>query len=167
MDRDIRSNDPGKCPRCGMELVAGIPDPTEYHLDLAVVPQPPQPNEKVRLTFEVFDPWKDRPVTKIHGHPRKALPRLHRQSRPAVLRARSPHVAGRRISLRRRLAKPGMYRILGDFYPEGATPQLITKTIFVSGSESPAPPCPATTRRNGRTICRSKCQPARRILSPE
>jgi hypothetical protein len=27
-----------------------------------------------------------------------------------------------------------MYRVLGDFYPEGATPQLITKTIFVAGA---------------------------------
>ena len=29
--------------------------------------------------------------------------------------------------------KPGMYRILGDFYPAGATPQLAPKTIFVQG----------------------------------
>jgi hypothetical protein len=87
MDRDVRSNGPGKCPRCGMALVAGIPDPTEYHLDLAVVPQPPQPNEKVRLTFGVFDPWKDRPVTKFTVIHEKPLSRLHRESRPAVLRA--------------------------------------------------------------------------------
>jgi hypothetical protein len=33
-----------------------------------------------------------------------------------------------------------MYRVLGDFYPEGATPQLITKTIFVAGAEPPARP---------------------------
>src|SRR5713226_4442616 len=65
MDRDIRSNGPGKCPRCGMELVAGIPDTTEYRLDLTVAPKPARPNEKVRLTFEVFDPWKDNPVEKF------------------------------------------------------------------------------------------------------
>ena len=33
--------------------------------------------------------------------------------------------------------KPGMYRMLGDFYPEGATPQLIAKTIFVAGDSQP------------------------------
>jgi hypothetical protein len=27
-----------------------------------------------------------------------------------------------------------MYRILGDFYPDGATPQLVAKTVFVSGA---------------------------------
>jgi len=27
MDRDVRSKTPGKCPRCGMTLVANLPDP--------------------------------------------------------------------------------------------------------------------------------------------
>ena len=31
------------------------------------------------------------------------------------------------------LPKPGMYRILSDFYPQGGTPQLIVKTIVVPG----------------------------------
>ena len=30
--------------------------------------------------------------------------------------------------------KPGMYRILGDFYPDGATPQLVAKTIILPGT---------------------------------
>jgi hypothetical protein len=137
MDRDIRSNAPGKCPRCGMALVAGIPDPTEYHLELAVVPQPPQPNEKVRLTFGVFDPWKDRPVTKFTV--------IHEKLFHAFIVSRDlqffvhdhPTWQDGAFHYDVALPKPGMYRILGDFYPEGASPQLITKTIFVSGTESP------------------------------
>lgn len=31
------------------------------------------------------------------------------------------------------LPKPGLYRILGDFYPSAGTPQLIAKTIIVPG----------------------------------
>jgi hypothetical protein len=31
----------------------------------------------------------------------------------------------------------GMFRVLGDFYPDGATPQLITETIFVPGDTPP------------------------------
>jgi hypothetical protein len=30
--------------------------------------------------------------------------------------------------------RPGMYRVLGDFYPDGATPQLIAKTVIVPGA---------------------------------
>jgi hypothetical protein len=33
-----------------------------------------------------------------------------------------------------------MYRILGDFYPEAAAPQLITDTLFVAGADPPAAP---------------------------
>jgi hypothetical protein len=33
----------------------------------------------------------------------------------------------------------GMFRVLGDFYPDGATPQLITETVFVPG-DGPGPP---------------------------
>ena len=34
--------------------------------------------------------------------------------------------------------KPGMYRMLGDFYPDGATPQLIAKTVIVAGNAAAA-----------------------------
>lgn len=32
MDPDVRSHDRGKCRRCGMQLVAGVPDPIEFHV---------------------------------------------------------------------------------------------------------------------------------------
>src|SRR4029078_4549547 len=60
MDPDTISTTPGKCPRCGMALVAGIPDPIDFHLDLTISPKALHPNEQAQLTFEVFDPWKDR-----------------------------------------------------------------------------------------------------------
>jgi hypothetical protein len=63
MDPDVRSHNPGTCRRCGMNLVAGIPDPVEFHLDLGVVPQPPQPAHPAALQFFIHDPWKDRPVS--------------------------------------------------------------------------------------------------------
>src|SRR5689334_6251431 len=62
MDPDVRSNNPGKCARCGMALVSGLPDPVEYHLDLSVAPTPVKPGQRASLTFAVHDPWKNRPV---------------------------------------------------------------------------------------------------------
>src|SRR5689334_16745660 len=56
MDPDMRSNQPGTCPRCGMALVAGIPEPREFHVDLETSPRAPRPNEPVQLTFTMFDP---------------------------------------------------------------------------------------------------------------
>jgi Heavy metal binding domain len=144
MDPDIRSNGPGKCRRCGMALVAGIPDPVEFHLDLTTAPSPPAANQTTTLEFHVHDPWKERPVQKFvivheklfhafvvsqdlryfnHGHPMLGADGVF--TFPVVL------------------PKSGMFRVLGDFYPDGATPQLITETLFVPGA--PAEP-PALSR---------------------
>ena len=138
MDPDVRSNTPGNCQRCGMKLVAGVPDQVEFHLDLTVTPLPPKPQQRINLNFTVHDPWKDNLVTKFelvheklfhafivsqdleffhHGHP--SLSDDGSFGYPVVL------------------PKSGMFRILADFYPEGATPQLITKTILIPGPASP------------------------------
>src|SRR5690349_5932520 len=66
MDKDVRSNSPGTCSRCGMKLVAGVPDPIEFHLDLTIMPKAPRPNDSVRLRFDVHDPWKNNPVKKFN-----------------------------------------------------------------------------------------------------
>src|SRR5262245_54303448 len=63
MDPDVRSNEPGVCRRCGMKLAAGVPDPVEFHLDLASTPPAPAPGHPSALRFLVRDPWKERPVT--------------------------------------------------------------------------------------------------------
>jgi len=144
MDPDVRSNGPGRCRRCGMALVAGIPDPVEFHLDLTTSPDPPAPRQTTTLDFAVHDPWKDRPVHNFvvvheklfhafvvsqdlnyfnHGHP--VLQADGTFTFPVVL------------------PTGGMFRVLGDFYPDGATPQLITETLFVPGD---APPAAAVSR---------------------
>jgi hypothetical protein len=144
MDPDVRSNQAGVCSRCGMKLVAGLPDPVEYPMELAVTPPKLAPGQKVNFTFTIRDPWKNRPVTKfqvvheklfhmfvvsqdlqffVHDHP--------------ILQPDGTFV------YQTSLPQPGMYRILGDFYPDGATPQLITKTVIVPG---PAPKRPSLPR---------------------
>lgn len=138
MDPDVRSHSPGVCSRCGMKLAAGIPDPVAFHLDLSIIPQPPKAGQPATMTFGVHDPWKDRPVKNFlviheklfhafvvsqdleffeHGHP------IQTDDGTFQYRVVFP--------------KSGMFRVLGDFFPDGATPQLITKTVFVPG-QAPA-----------------------------
>ena len=139
MDKDIRSHEPGKCPRCGMGLVVGVPDPVEYHLKLDVTP-PPRPSVMAHLNFQVFDPWKDHLVTKFTL--------VHERLFHAFVVSRDlqffvhghPAWNGASFTYDLTFPKPGMYRVLGDFYPEASTPQLITKTVFVAGKEiAPVP----------------------------
>src|ERR1700691_2987212 len=62
MDRDVRSKTPGKCPRCGMTLVAGIPEPVEYPVDLKVDPPAIPSGRHITLEFRVADPKTGAPV---------------------------------------------------------------------------------------------------------
>jgi hypothetical protein len=134
MDPDVRSATPGKCPRCGMNLLLGIPEPVEYPLNLTVSPRVPKPGDRVDLTFIIKDPKTGAAVNRfelvheklfhlfivsqdleffVHGHPTVSGIGAFRYSGI--------------------LPKAGMYRVLADYYPTNGTPQLTTKTIFVPG----------------------------------
>src|ERR1700676_2639308 len=65
MDPDVRSATPGKCPRCGMTLVPGIPIPVEYPLKVSLIPRAPKAGERVELMFKVQDPKTGKPVTRF------------------------------------------------------------------------------------------------------
>ncbi|HYR88314.1 MAG TPA: heavy metal-binding domain-containing protein [Terriglobia bacterium] len=153
MDKDIRSNSPGNCSRCGMKLVAGVPDPVEFHLDLTVTPRAPRPNEKVHLKFDVHDPWKNNPVKKFNVVHEKLFHAFIVSEDLQFFLHDHPIWANDAFQYDTALPKPGMYRVLGDFYPEGATPQLITKTIFVAGSATrPTPLTRDYSRKTGENL---------------
>jgi hypothetical protein len=144
MDPDVRSSQPGFCPRCGMKLAAGLPEPVEYRMDMAVTPHLLRAGQKVKLGFTVRDPWKGLPVTRFQSlHER--LFHLFVVSQDLQFFAHvhpAPHPGGT-FTYETALPKPGMYRLLADFYPDGATPQLVAKTLIVPGA---APPVAALTR---------------------
>ena len=140
MDPDVRSSVEGVCPRCGMKLATNIPEATEYHMDLSTVPPLLEPGHPVQLVFNVHDPWKGRPVTKFQiVHEQLFHMFVISQDMEFFLHNHpvfSPDGTFRYDNLT--LPKPGMYRVLGDFFPDGATPQLIAKTMIVPGT----PPAP-------------------------
>ena len=145
MDPEVRSSRPGICPRCSMKLVAGLPEPVEYHMDLAVTPRLIRAGQEVKLDFTVRDPWRDRPVMRYQPiHER--LFHLFVVSRDLQFFAHGHPdlLPGGSFSYRIAFPTPGMYRLLADFYPDGATPQLVAKTLIVPG----APPPPASLARD-------------------
>jgi len=137
MDPDVRSNNPGKCPRCGMALAAGLPDPVEYHLDLKVTPAPLKAGQPAALTFAVHDPWKNRLVTNFQVVHEKLFHMFVVSQDLEVFLHNHPTLGSDgNFHYDYVFPKAGLYRVLGDFYPDGATPQLIAKTLVVPG---PAP----------------------------
>ena len=136
MDRDIRLQAPGKCPRCGMTLVPGIPDPVEYPMQLKLTPRALKAGEKVQLEFDVADPKTGRPVTDFQiVHERLFHMFLVGQDLKFFVHDHPVLGADHRFRYVATLPKPGMYRVLADFYPRGGTPQLIAKTLFVPGGK--------------------------------
>jgi Heavy metal binding domain len=134
MDPDIRSATPGKCPRCGMNLLLGIPDPVEYPLNLTLSPRAPRPGDRVDLSFKIKDPKTGAAVNQFEMVHEKLFHmfivsqdlEFFVHDHPVVSGAGTFRYGGI-------LPKAGMYRVLADYYPANGTPQLTTKTIFVPG----------------------------------
>ncbi len=166
MDPDVRSHNPGTCRRCGMNLVAGIPDPVEFHLDVETIPQPIQAERPAALQFFIHDPWKDRPVSSYNVVHEKLFHAFVVSEDLQFFRHAHPTLAADGLfQLPIVLPKAGMYRVLGDFYPAGATPQLNARTIFVPGDAPARCSSDATTRPSpARTcVCRWKRSLNRRL----
>ena len=137
-DRDIRSHTPGDCPRCGMKLVAEIPEPVDYHLDLTINPSVPRPGAAVRLTFAVHDPWKNNRVKNFQVVHEKFFHAFIVSQDLQYFVHDHPILGKDSFYYDVKFPTAGMYRVLGDFFPDGGTPQLIAKTIFVPG-QAPSP----------------------------
>ena len=145
MDPDVRGHNPGTCPRCGMKLVSGIPEVAEYTMELKVTPGAPKPMQPASLDFTVRDPWKSLPVSKFQFvHERLFHMFVVSQDMEFFLHDHPTLGEDGDFHYKLGFPKPGMYRIVGDFYPDGATPQLIPKTVIVPGKG----PAPATLARD-------------------
>lgn len=136
MDKDVRSAKPGVCPRCGMKLVPGIPDPVEYRLLLDVTPAAWKPGERIRMRFEIRDPRTNQRVTKLQVIHEKLFHLFLVSGDLSFFAHEHPEPqADGTLLFKTVLPKPGFYRILGDFYPVGGTPQLAVLSILSAGSE--------------------------------
>jgi hypothetical protein len=142
MDPEVRSNKPGVCDRCHMDLVAGIPESVEFPMDLSVNPKPPKAGAKTELTFTVHDPQNDKQVRKFQIVHEKLfhLFIVGADLSPKHFLHNHP-VLGKDGKFRYTyvFSQPGIYRMLGDFYPEGATHQLNAKTVVVPGGKMETP----------------------------
>ncbi len=134
MDPDVRSKTPGKCPRCGMALEAGIQQPMEYGLNLTVNPPQVPAGEPVELSFELIDPRTHRRATKFEVVHEKFF-HLFLVSADLETFVHDHPVLGVDGVFRYRttLPKPGIYRLLADCYPAGGTPQLLPRYLTTAG----------------------------------
>ncbi len=156
MDKDVRSKTPGKCPKCGMTLVLNLPEPHEYPVRLTTKPRVLKAGENTELHLLVEDPVTHKPVTDYTIMHEK-LYHLFVVSQDTTF---FKHVHPEKqpdgsFILNETFPKPGVYRILSDFYPASGTPQLIATTVMVPGEGfkiEPAALKPDMTPQDGANL---------------
>jgi hypothetical protein len=134
MDKDIRTKAPGKCPRCGMTLVAGLPDPHEYPVHITPKPKVLKPGQDIQLTMSVEDPDTQKQVSEFtEVHEKLYHFFLVSQDLSYFRHVHPEKQPDGSFQLGVNFPKAGVYRVLSDFYPKGGTPQLVTDTMMVPG----------------------------------
>jgi hypothetical protein len=135
MDKDIRAKAPGKCPRCGMTLVPGIPDPHEYPVHITTKPKVLKSGQDIQLTMSIEDPDTLKPVHEfLEVHEKLYHFFLVSQDLSFFRHVHPEKQPNDTFQLGVNFPKAGLYRVLSDFYPKGGTPQLVTGTMMVEGA---------------------------------
>lgn len=134
MDPDIRSDKPGKCPRCGMELVKGIVERIEYPVRLDTHTKVLRAGVKTHLEFEIQDPKTFKTVTDFAVvHEKLFHLFVISQDLSFFVHEHPIRQPDSTFTYDIQFPKAGLYRVLADFYPKSGTPQLVEKTLLVSG----------------------------------
>ena len=135
MDKDVRSDKPGVCPRCGMKLAVGIPDETEYPMELKLKPLVFHAGQSVQLDFRINDPKTHKPVDHfeiVHEKPFHLF--VVSQDLQYFLHDHPDPQPDGSFLYNEKFPKPGMYRVVGDYFPTNGTPQLTARTVIVPGA---------------------------------
>jgi hypothetical protein len=124
-----------------MKLVAGIPDSKEYPVQITTPPAALEPGKDIQLTFRIEDPKTHKPVRDFEIVHEKLYHLFVVGPDLSFFQHVHPEPqSDASFRLNVRLPRPGMYRVLSDFYPKGGTPQLIVNTLLVSGGDFDAEP---------------------------
>jgi hypothetical protein len=134
MDPEVRSKTPGKCPRCGMTLVANIPEPVEYPTTFSFTPPQIPANGELHIEIRSSNPKTGAAIKHFQIIHEKPI-HLFIVSEDLEYFAHEHPVLGpdgvfRHTTL---LPKAGTYKLLADFMPEGGTPQMIPQIITTAG----------------------------------
>jgi hypothetical protein len=140
MHPDVRSGTTGKCPLCGMELVA-MPPPRigEYNLDVALKPGR---NGVTAIRLAVREPQSNALVTSFTTvHERELHLFIVSRDLEYFAHVHPDRSADGSFQIEQRLPA-GEYMLIADFLPSGATTQMVQKAVIARGERSNTPALP-------------------------
>ena len=136
MDPDVRAASAGKCGKCGMALVLGLPERVDFPVELETKPAAVRAGEPVDLEFRVIDPESGDLQTEFDVVHDKIFHLLYVSHDLEVFAHEHPELGPDGVfRLRHVFPKEATYRLLADFYPTGATPQMTPLTLTTAGFE--------------------------------
>jgi len=127
MDPDVRAKAPGRCPRCGMKLVAHTPDFREYPVRFTFTPPTIPAGVPVQVRID---------VPGVAGFEVMHEKQLHLFVVSADLQYfahEHPVAEGAGFSHKTVLPREGVYKVIADFYPRGGVPQLGETLVSTAG----------------------------------
>ena len=129
-----------------MKLEAGLPEPSEYPMRLTIHPNPPRPGSPSTLELRIFDPIKRQPVPHFLEIHEKLFHLFLISADLESFAHEHPEATANGdgiFRLQYTFPKGGEYRLRADFFPQGGTPQLISRSFYVAGEHKPAKPLKA------------------------
>jgi hypothetical protein len=139
MDPDVRSKQPGVCPRCGMKLVRNVPERVNYQLEVTHDQEQIVPHQPCVLRFRAFDPRTGEPATKFEIVHERLMHLFLVSEDLEYFRHDHPVLQpDGSFLLPVTFERGGMHRLLADFYPTGSVPQLAYSTLYASGDSTAA-----------------------------
>lgn len=135
MHPEIRTNAPGKCPKCAMTLVPVTPGITDdFNLKFESSPTAPKANEKVRLHFAVFNPKTNRQVKDFQvTHEKLFHLFIVSQDMSQFQHIHPTHEPDGSFTIETVLPIPGNYKIYSDIYPADGAPQVLQQNLTTAG----------------------------------
>ena len=135
MHPDVIEGAPGKCPRCGMDLVPGNPLGTaNYRLRVETLPGVIKAGQKTTFRFHVEDPVTRQPVTDfaiVHDMPYHLF--VLSRDTSVFMHEHPVKQQDGVFALEVTLPKPGHYVLISDFFPTGGSGQVLLTPIVTAG----------------------------------
>jgi hypothetical protein len=138
MHPDVITTEPGKCPRCNMDLVPGSPLALpDFRLKVETTPRVLKAGQPIKFRFSVHHP--------ITGEPARDFAVMHEKTFHLFVISRDldefAHIHPEQLkdgsfTIEHTLPKPGHYKLFADFLPMGGGAQITGHPLATVGVDT-------------------------------